>query len=184
MALEPRQTYRLVSRGDPGLTCDSEGAALGGIPIAWRCESEDGMSRWQTRSPDEMGDILQRAYGLQRTEVVNRCHRGLRRVTTHLEAGDLPLAAMEALMLRLPIIDADGMAKLATSELSKGGDASQNEPRVPAGQPGGGQWTAGGGSAGPAPENRADAYSVGKPPARSSVAGDSHEEFGRAQTPP
>jgi hypothetical protein len=144
MALEPNQTYRLVPRGEPGLTCDSEGAALGGIPIAWRREGDDGTSRWQTRSPDEIGDILQRAYGLQRTEVVNSCHRGLRRVTTHLEAGDLALAAIEALMLRLPIIDADGMAKLATSVLGKGGDASQDELRVPAGQPDGGQWTTGG----------------------------------------
>jgi hypothetical protein len=142
------------------LTCDSEGAALGGIPVAWRREGDDGVSRWQTRSPDEIADILQRAYGPQRIELVNRCHRGLRRVATHLEAGDLALAAMEALMLRLPRIDANGMAKLATSDLVKGGDAWQNEPRVPAGQPGGGQWTTGDAAAGPPPESQANPRSV------------------------
>ena len=156
MALELRQTYRLVPRGDPGLTCDYEGAALGGIPIAWRCEGDDSMSRWQTRSPDEIGDILQRAYGQQRGGVVERFHRGLRRMTNHLEAGDPALAAMEALMLRLPTIDADGMSKLAgLIDLLKGGDASRNEPRIPAGQPGGGQWTTGGSSVG-TPSERQD----------------------------
>jgi hypothetical protein len=55
---------------------------------------------------------------------------------------------MEAVMLRLPLIDAEGMEKLArAAELAKGGDAWVNEPRVPAGQSEGGQWTTGGGGA-------------------------------------
>jgi hypothetical protein len=133
------------------LTCDSEGAALGGIPVAWCSEGDDGASRWQTRSSDEIREILERAYGPQRGGVVERFHRGLRRVATHLEAGDVALAAMEALMLRLPSIGPDGMAKLAAlNDLTKGGDAWENEPRAPAGQPDGGQWTTGGASAGPA----------------------------------
>lgn len=44
MALEPRQTYRLVPRGEPGLTCDSEGAALGGIVVGSR-NDRNGLDR-------------------------------------------------------------------------------------------------------------------------------------------
>lgn len=151
MALEPHQTFRLVPRGHPGLTCDADGVALGGIPIAWSAADPEGVSRWQIRSPDEIGELLNRAYGAQRRGVVTACHRGLRRVASRLEAGDLALAGIEALMLRLPQIDAAGMAKLAVaSELTKDSDAWQNQPRLPSGQPGGGQWTSGG-SAPPPP---------------------------------
>jgi hypothetical protein len=102
------------------------------------------------RPLDEIGELLNRAYGAQRREVVEVCHRGLRRVTSRLEAGDLALASIEALMLRLPRIDAVGMAKLAgRGDFIKDGDAWQNEPRLPAGQPGGGQWTSGGSTAQP-----------------------------------
>ena len=145
MAFEPRQTYRLVPRGGPGLTCDSEGVALGGIPVAWSDTEEEGQSSWKVRSPDEIGEILGRAYGFQRREIVEQCHRGLRRVAARLHAGDLALAGVEALMLRLPRIDPEGMAKLAgLRDLRKDDDAWQNEPRIPAGQPDGGQWTTGG----------------------------------------
>src|SRR5580704_14119498 len=105
MAFEPRQTYRLVPRGGPGLACDSEGAALGGISMAWWAEGDDGLSGWRTRSPDEIGEILEHAYGLQRRDVVDRCHRGFQRVAACLAAHDLALASIEALMLRLPSID-------------------------------------------------------------------------------
>ncbi len=152
MALEPSQMYRLVPRGGPGLTCDSKGAALGGIPVAWWSGGEDGQSRWRTRSPDEVGEILERAYGLQRRDVVVRCHRGFQRVAACLAADDLALAGIEALMLRLPSIDDAGMSKLArVGALTKGGDSSSDELRLPAGQPGGGQWTAGGESDAPPP---------------------------------
>jgi hypothetical protein len=71
---------------------------------------------------------------------------GLRRVASALEAEDLVLAGIEAVMLALPELDADAMAKLARfADLEKGGDDWCNEPRLPAGQPGGGQWTTGGG---------------------------------------
>src|SRR5580704_5250175 len=150
MALEPRQTYRLVPRGGPGLTCDSEGVALGGITVAWSDAEEEGQSSWKVRSSGEIGEILRRAYGSQRPEVVEQCHRGLQRVAARLHAGDLALAGVEALMLRLPRIDAEGMAKLeGLHDLRKDGDAWQDEPRVPGGQSAGGQWTTGGASGAP-----------------------------------
>ena len=148
MALEPRLTYRLVPRGEPGLTCDTEGVALGGIPVAWRSGDDEASTGWQVCSPDEVGELLKRAYGPQQRAVVDRCHRGFRRAAAQLEGGDLALAGIEALMLRLPEIEAEGMAKLSSLDFQKGGDAWQNEPRVPAGQPGGGQWTSWGASSG------------------------------------
>jgi hypothetical protein len=70
---------------------------------------------------------------------------------------------MEALMLQLPRIGDDGMAKLAeVSALAKGGDAWEDEPRVPAGQSGGGQWTTGG-SGGSTSPSQTRPQSSGKP---------------------
>jgi hypothetical protein len=47
--------------------------------------------------------------------------------------------------LGLPDLTLDAMAKLAAiADLQKRGMAWQTEPRLPAGQPGGGQWTTGG----------------------------------------
>lgn len=168
MATEPIRTYRLVRKGEPGLTCDAEGVALGGVPLVSASAHADGGSRWQVRRRDEIGDILELGYGRQEQGVVDRCHRGLRRVAAQLEAGDLALAAMEALMLRLPDLDPEGMAKLAAAgALRKDGDAWMNEPRVSAGQSDGGQWTTGGGTSSVA-SNGASAGSEpgagGKPP--------------------
>jgi hypothetical protein len=69
-------------------------------------------------------------------------------------------------MIGLPDLSPVAMAKLAaSSDLAKDG-AWQNEPRVPAGQPGGGQWTTGGAaSAEPA-----------SAPNRQPTGGKSHDE--------
>lgn len=82
-------------------------------------------------------------------QIIERCHRGLGRITSQLEADDLALASIEALMLRLPEIEPDRMVKLANAEFNKGGDDWQDQPRLPAGQAGGGQWTTDGSSASP-----------------------------------
>jgi len=53
-------------------------------------------------------------------------------------------------MLRLPDLTPDAVTKLAlVADLEKGGAAWENEPRIPAGQTGGGQWTTNGGAAPP-----------------------------------
>jgi hypothetical protein len=73
----------------------------------------------------------------------------LRRAASAIQAGDLCLAGIETVLLRLPDLKPSALAKLAeVAELEKGGTAWQNEPRVPAGQPDGGQWTTAGGAAG------------------------------------
>jgi hypothetical protein len=143
--------------------------------MAWCAEGDDGLSGWRTRSPDEIGEILERAYGLQRRDVVDRCHRGFQRVAACLAADDLALAGIEALMLRLPSIDDAGMSKLARGgALTKGGDSSSDELRLPAGQPGGGQWTAGGESDAPPPP----------PPRQPSSAAHHGPNGGMAAEPP
>jgi hypothetical protein len=73
----------------------------------------------------------------------------LRRAAKAIEAGDLCLAGIETVLLRLPDLTPSALAKLAeVAELEKGGTAWQDEPRVPAGQPDGGQWTTGEGAGG------------------------------------
>jgi hypothetical protein len=158
MTLKPGRTYRLIEKGRAGLTCDAQGAALGGIPLAWAQPGTDGAPKWRVRPRGELADILGAAYRAQQATVVDRCHRGLQRIVARLETGDFALAGIEALMLRPPQIDVDGMAKLAAMELHKAHDAWENEPRLPAGQTGGGQWTSGAGggermSAGETPSN-------------------------------
>jgi hypothetical protein len=120
MTFESGRIYRLVAKDGAGLTCDAEGVALGGVPLAWARQGADGAPKWQARPRDEVADILGVAYGVQQAAVVDRCHRGLRRIASQLEKGDVALAGIETLMLRLPPIDPDRMAKLAAVEFRKG----------------------------------------------------------------
>jgi hypothetical protein len=152
MALEQNRSYRLVPRGAPGLACDAEGIALAGVALAVVSLDAEDRRRRQVCSAGQLGQILRLAYGAQPEEVVERCRRGLDRAAYWLESGDVARAGIEALMLRFPAVDAEGVAKLARSaDLEKGGTSWQNEPRIPAGQPGGGQWTTGG-DVGPSPK--------------------------------
>jgi len=168
MRFEPVRTYRLVENGGAGLACDAEGVALGGVPLAWTHDGADGARKWQARPRDEVADILGTAYGPQPLAIVDRCHRALQRMAAQFESGDLALAGIEALMLRLPPIDPDRMAKLAAAEFHRGGDAWQNEPRLPAGQTGEGQWTTGSGaSSGAQPKRRSETASDRSRPVRS-----------------
>jgi hypothetical protein len=86
------------------------------------------------------------AYGPLSQAVSERLHRGLQRVAARLEADDLAGAGVEAVLLRLPDVSAEGLRKLAAGErLRKGGaDPWRDELRVPAGEHEGGEWTAGG----------------------------------------
>ena len=117
----------------------------------------------EVRSQAEINQILRAAYGPQPAGVASRIHRGLCRAARWIEAGDLGRAGVETVGLGLPDIGLASMAKLAEiADLEKGGDAWRNEPRVPAGQGGGGQWTADG-----AGSPMADAKPVGNEAASS-----------------
>jgi hypothetical protein len=152
MLLERTRPFRLVERGGPGPSCDAEGIGLGAITLVSLEPSDGAGFRYSVRPIDELGDILDTAYGRQEEHVIQCCHRGLKRAASALQKGDLALAGIEAVMLRLPELGADAMTKLAVlADLEKGGDSWQNEPRIPAGQSGGGQWTTGSGVCGPLP---------------------------------
>jgi hypothetical protein len=143
MDVQIGRTYRLVPRGEHGLSCDGEGLALGGVALVWR--SADPSLQYQVRSLDELSKVLGLAYGQQSPDAVQQRHRGLIRAAARLEAGDLALASIEAVMIGFPDLTPPAMAKLAKfADLEKAGDAWRTEPRIPAGQSGGGQWTTGG----------------------------------------
>jgi len=147
--------YRLAPRGGGGLACDKTGVALGPADLARIGADAAGRRRCEVRSPQGLGRILSAAYGPEREDVILRLHRGLGRAAKAIEAGDLCLAGIETVLLGLPDPSPQALAKLAeVAELEKGGTAWQDEPRVPAGQPDGGQWTTAGGAGG-APTARA-----------------------------
>lgn len=139
--------YRLTPRGAGGLACDKAGVALGAVDLVRVGADAAGRRRCEVRPRQGLGRILSAAYGPQPEDVVLRLHRGLRRAAAAIEAGDLCLAGIETVLLALPELTQPALAKLAeVAELEKGGTAWENEPRVPAGQPDGGQWTTAGGA--------------------------------------
>jgi hypothetical protein len=145
MEFERVATYRLYDRGGPGLVCDVEGLALRDVALAIVETDDNGERRCRVRPVDEVGRILSLAYGPQPDSVVRRCHRGLKRAARHLRDGDIAGAGIEAVLLRFPEVGANGLSKLTElGELEKAGTSWENEPRVPAGNRDGGQWTTGG----------------------------------------
>jgi hypothetical protein len=139
--------YRLARRGGAGLACDAAGVALGAADLARVHREAGGRRRCEVRPPSDIGRVLKAAYGPQPDAVVQRLHRGLIRTAKQLEAGDLCQAGVEAVMLGFPDLTPTAMAKLAEiADLEKRGAPWEDEPRVPAGQAGGGRWTTGGGA--------------------------------------
>jgi hypothetical protein len=146
IALE--RSYRLVTRRGMGLACDKDGVALGAADLVRVRPDARGARRCEVRPVEKVGQILRAAYGAHPDEVVLHLHRGLHRVASSIEAGDLCLAGIGAVLLGFPDLKPGAMAKLAEiADFEKDGAAWENEARVPLGQAGGGQWTAGGGGA-------------------------------------
>ena len=155
MTMPPQRPYRLVSRGGPGLACDEDGVTLGSLALARTRRDAQGARRCEVRSPAGIERALRAAYGPQPDGVALRVHRGLRRAAAWIEAGDLGRAEVEAVKLGVPDLPPAALAKLAEfADLEKAGDAWEDQPRVPAGQTGAGQWTddGGGGPSAKAPQ--------------------------------
>ena len=130
-----------------------------------RVRLSDGGAITEVRPLRELGAVLRLAYGAQPADVVERCHRGLKRAAARLEAGDLAGGGIEAMSIGFPDLQPTSMRKLTWfSSLEKASTAWQTEPRLPAGQPGGGQWTTGG--AADAGETPAATSSNARPPAQ------------------
>lgn len=138
-ALALGRWHRLVTRGGGGLSCDRDGIALGPVPLISRTSSGTGSARYATRPPVEMARAFGLAYRTMSAADLEHCLTGLDRIAKAFDRGDRALAVIMAVHLRLPEIDTPGMAKLAAAtDLHK---YSPDQPRVPAGNPDGGEWT-------------------------------------------
>jgi hypothetical protein len=136
------QIYRLAPRGGVGLSCDKAGVALGAVDLVRVSADAEGRRHSEVRPRERLDWLLNKAYGPQPEDVVLRLHRGLRRAASAIEKGDLCLAGIETVLLRLPDLTPLALAKLSeVVKLEKWGTAWQYQPRVPEGQTGGGQWT-------------------------------------------
>lgn len=132
--------HRLARRGGAGLVCDEAGLALGCAPLAVIEEGAGAGRRYRAKPTDEISRALRLAYSAQPDELIERYSVGLQRVVALLEAGETGRAGVQAVLLGLPEISPEGMAKLAAAEeLHKVGPV--DEPRLPAGQTGAGEWT-------------------------------------------
>jgi hypothetical protein len=98
------------------------------------------------RPPDEVAQALRLAYGPVADPIVGRWCQGLAKVTERLARGEDAHARIYAVLLGFPEIAPEGMAKLAQAAgLGKYGTAWETEARVPAHNPGRGEWTNDGG---------------------------------------
>lgn len=138
-ALSLGRWHRLVPRGGAGLSCDRDGVALGPLALIHRIDVVNDATRYAVRPLAEVAHALGLAYRDMSEIELGRCLTGLGRIAEALNQGDPSLAAIMSVHLRLPEIDATGMAKLAAaSDLHK---YSPDQPRVPASNRDGGEWT-------------------------------------------
>lgn len=134
-----------------------------------------GRRRYKTIPSQAVGRVLNAAYGPPSEAVVLRLHGGLSRAAAALEAGDLCLAGIETVLLGLPDLTASALEKLVEiANLEKWGTAWQDQPRVPAGQAGGGQWTTG--DAGGSPDVEDGVYRPKDDDPRVTLVGGAEEE--------
>jgi hypothetical protein len=135
--------YRLAPRGGAGLACDQDGVALGAAVLARVRRDNEGKRHCEVSPPHRVRKVLRAAYGSQPEAEIQRLYRGLKRTAAWLEAGDMARAGIEAVYLAVPDLTDEAMAKLALlADLEKGA-AWEDEDRIPAGETGGGEWTAG-----------------------------------------
>lgn len=145
MSLPSARQFKLASpRGDgrhPYVNAD--GAFIGrGVPLLER----DPLGRWRPRDGATLARLLAIGYGAT-FELEWRAAQ-LRGVTAALNEGDLVLAGISLVQMQLPALPCAGNARamaIADGLLGKYNPDWGDEPRVPAGNPDGGQWTDGDG---------------------------------------
>ncbi len=148
-----------------GLSCDEDGVFIAGdVPLIFRRAVIRGGSTYAVRPVHELEKLLTSAYGRDRDFSTHSA--GLHLVARYMNQGKWVLAKIASVHLRLgDITDDFALAKLLRTEAgylakhcSTCGEGSaraqrasakqdvSNEPRVPAGQSGGGEWTGDGGN--------------------------------------
>jgi hypothetical protein len=128
--------YRLAPRSQAGLCCDRAGVALGPITLI-----APRQGRYRLRSVKEIAEAFAIAYGPKPPKIFTRWHAGLDRVAKALDQGRDALAAIAAVQTGFPAIVPEVMAKLALSLSPLAKVFNPDEPRLPAGDPAGGEWT-------------------------------------------
>src|SRR6185503_7434655 len=136
------QTFALASRrSDPGLFCDGSELTLGGVSLLVKTQSGH-----KPRSVGELIEIFDAAYGLESGIDTQSRLPGLLSITRAIDKGDTSYAAMLALMLRLPNIEAGGMERLCKLSAAITTKYDDNQPRDWHGR-----WTSGNSSSQAAP---------------------------------
>jgi hypothetical protein len=131
---------RLYDRGreNPGIAVDAEGVMLGPdcalvrrTPEGYRCiDNEDAAALQDCLSGDRRdSDWL---------------FRQCRRIAKALDNNDVALAQILGIYLPVNELDAEQLIRLSLAAPMIKASYNPDEPRVPAGNPGGGQWTSGG----------------------------------------
>lgn len=141
MSLPFARPFKLAGpRGDgrnPYVNAD--GAFIGrGVPLLER----DPLGRWRPRKEAVLERLLAAGYGAPIAQ--DRCVGQLRHVAQCLNDGDLALAQISLLRMQLPPLPSATHARAmanADGVTAKENPDWEDEPRVPAGNPGGGQWT-------------------------------------------
>jgi hypothetical protein len=140
---------RMFRLADDGVRCDKTGLFIGAIPMVRRHARPGGRESWSVRAIDELDEELSTLYGLP--VALESRRTALAKIADALERGDLALAQIRALLLRLPEppslandASARGSDELAQrlfeSGLLKGGWDSAKHPRTQ--QPPNGGWFA------------------------------------------
>ena len=109
--MDPFPTSRFFRLSDEGVRCDQNGLFIGGAPMLIRSTRPDGGHVWAMRPANEQNNDLSIRYGFPIDIAAKR--EGLARVAQALERGDVALAQISALLLRLP--DPPTLAKDGTA---------------------------------------------------------------------
>jgi hypothetical protein len=141
--------FRLTKRGGDALCCDLRGVALGPVALVEVAEA-NGRRVYRVRPAEEIARTLALAYDPFTPDDLARRLSGLEVAARALEAGDMAKAAVATVLLKLPPLSADAIAKLARDPTLK--KYSPDQPRDERGR-----WTSG---------SAADANADGSPSAR------------------
>jgi hypothetical protein len=138
---------RLHPRGtaSTGITVDPDGAMLGPDCILVR-RTANG---YRCVSPGEAGALQEFLFrdGMESGWLFGQC----RRIAKALDGQEIALAQIFGLRIPLDGLDREGLRQLAFAAPFIKANYNPDEPRIPAGQPGGGEWTTGNAAETPAP---------------------------------
>lgn len=104
--------FRLARRGSNGLCCDARGVALGPVALVEVAEA-NGRRVYRARPAEEIARTLALAYDPFMPDDLARRLSGLDVAARALEAGDMAKAGVATVLLKLPPLSAEAMAKLA-----------------------------------------------------------------------